>query len=177
MLSCAWFNRSGSLAALDRKLLLAARTLPHSSEGDQIAAGLSATADHARGWAVLGVLGAACGQDQRARWLQAAGAVILAEQASRYLKRLGCRARPQLDGLPPLASVTSPYSLPSSHTATAVTAIYAFDGLLPSRMLIVWALLTAASRPYLGVHYPSDVFAGAALGLLTGWVSRALTAA
>jgi len=34
--------------------------------------------------------------------------------------------------------------------------------------LRIAALVQAASRPYLGVHYVSDVIAGAALGLATG---------
>ncbi|MBK1616712.1 hypothetical protein CKO44_25065 [Rubrivivax gelatinosus] len=35
-------------------------------------------------------------------------------------------------------------------------------------MLALFALLVALARIVLGVHYPSDVAAGAALGALTG---------
>lgn len=35
------------------------------------------------------------------------------------------------------------------------------------------ALVMALSRPYLGVHFPSDVVAGAALGVMLGRLGRA----
>ncbi|NNE55234.1 MAG: phosphatase PAP2 family protein [Flavobacteriales bacterium] len=37
--------------------------------------------------------------------------------------------------------------------------------------LFAWAGIVSYSRIYLGVHYPSDIFAGAALGLIIGWAS------
>jgi undecaprenyl-diphosphatase len=43
-------------------------------------------------------------------------------------------------------------------------AARAFRGLAPSEDLYGAAILFALSRPYLGVHYPSDVLAGALLG-------------
>jgi undecaprenyl-diphosphatase len=129
---------------------------------------MSAVGDHARCWIALGVAGALYDRNRRTSWLVAASTVIATEQLSRLVKRAVPRPRPRLDGLPPLAGVTTPQSFPSSHTATAVAAIYAFDGLLPRSPLVGWAGLTAFSRPYLGVHYPSDVLGGAALGLLVG---------
>jgi membrane-associated phospholipid phosphatase len=162
-----------SLAMVDRSLLLALRTLPHAPAGDRLARAISTLADHGRCWAVLGITGATCDRRDRLRWLAAAAVVLATEQTGRQIKRAVVRPRPQLDGLPPLASVTSRYSFPSSHTATAVAAIYAFEGLLPRRVLIGWAALTAASRPYLGVHYPSDVAFGAALGFATGKAAQA----
>jgi undecaprenyl-diphosphatase len=60
-------------------------------------------------------------------------------------------------------------SFPSSHTAAAVVAAYGFGGeLLPTRLLSPLAVITGFSRLYLGVHFPSDVAAGAALGHLLG---------
>jgi len=167
-------SRSLTLAGLEGALLVGWRTLPHSPAGDRLAIAVSQFADHARGWIALGVLGGAAQRSRAPRWLAAAAAVAATEQASRQLKGVVRRSRPQLEGLPPLAGVTARYSFPSSHTATAVAAVYAFDGLLPRPALIGWAALTAASRPYLGVHYPSDVLGGAILGYTIGRAARAI---
>lgn len=43
--------------------------------------------------------------------------------------------------------------------------------------LTLFAVLVAMSRVVLGLHYPSDVLAGAALGALLGLASRGLDAA
>lgn len=155
-------------------MLLAWRTLPHTKASDRLAICMSGFADHARGWIVLGVLGSMFDPSRRSPWLHGAVTVAVTEQASRMVKRLVRRERPQLDGLPPLSGVTARYSFPSSHTATAVCAIIAFDGLLPRSALSGWALLTAVSRPYLGVHYPSDVVFGALLGYMVGKASAAV---
>lgn len=162
------------LAAVERPLLLAWRTLPHSPTADRAAVGLSRFGDHAHGWVVLGVVGAVCDRRRASRWLAAAATAFVTEQASRQIKKVVRRRRPELEGLPPLAGVTARYSFPSSHTATAVAAVYTFEGLLPRPLLTVWALLTGASRPYLGVHYPSDVAFGALLGYSTARVAVAL---
>jgi membrane-associated phospholipid phosphatase len=163
---------TATLGARERPLLVAWRELPHVRGGDRFAVCLSRFADNAAGWIAIGVLGALCDRRRAKRWLAAAATVAATEQSSRLVKRLVRRRRPQLQGLPPLASVTSRYSFPSSHTATAVAASYAFQGLLPRDGLISWAVLTAASRPYLGVHYPSDVAVGALLGAAAGKSAR-----
>ncbi len=59
------------------------------------------------------------------------------------------------------------YSFPSGHTLHAVSfatlAAHYFPEL--GLVLVPFALLIAASRVILGLHYPTDVLAGAALGL------------
>jgi membrane-associated phospholipid phosphatase len=75
------------------------------------------------------------------------------------------RTRPRLDGLPPLATVPSDLSYPSAHAATSFAAARVLSEALPAAPLYAAAGLMAATRPYLGVHYPSDVLAGTLLGL------------
>lgn len=81
-------------------------------------------------------------------------------------------ARPRPDVIPPL-TVEHTSSFPSGHTLSAVV-FYGFLALEAWRrghrgaavLLAIWALLVGLSRIYLGVHYPSDVLASLALGLI-----------
>jgi len=61
-------------------------------------------------------------------------------------------------------------SMPSRHTAFAVLAAIFLSALYPRAAPLVWplAVLVAAARVLTGAHYPTDVLAGAALGLLAG---------
>jgi membrane-associated phospholipid phosphatase len=79
------------------------------------------------------------------------------------------RRRPQLPGLPPLTSTPTQLSFPSAHASTSFAGarLYAQLG-LPTAPLYALATGLALSRLYLGVHYPSDVLAGAALGMAAG---------
>jgi undecaprenyl-diphosphatase len=63
-------------------------------------------------------------------------------------------------------------SFPSGHAATAVAGAYTLGAMWPSARAVCWTLaaLIACSRGYLGVHYPSDLAAGALLGWLIAWV-------
>jgi undecaprenyl-diphosphatase len=80
---------------------------------------------------------------------------------------------PQAD---PLIGATVGQSLPSGHAATsfagAVVLSYLFRRAAP--FVFVLAVAIAFSRIYVGVHYPSDVIAGAALGAAVGLAALAL---
>lgn len=68
------------------------------------------------------------------------------------------------------------YSFPSGHTLHAVCFSWQVAAQFPELALIVipFALLVAASRVVLGLHYPSDVVAGALIGALLGACGHAL---
>ena len=75
------------------------------------------------------------------------------------------RARPLLEDLPPLSSTVTELSYPSAHSTTSFAAA---RGALAARCrpppLYAGAGAMALSRVYVGVHYPTDVAAGAAAG-------------
>ncbi|WP_041210380.1 phosphatase PAP2 family protein [Aeromonas jandaei] len=69
-------------------------------------------------------------------------------------------------GLPVFITPSDRYSLPSGHTAAAflMATILATAFPLWAPLLFGWAALVGASRLLLGVHYLSDLVAGALLG-------------
>ncbi|MDJ0916470.1 MAG: phosphatase PAP2 family protein [Woeseiaceae bacterium] len=68
------------------------------------------------------------------------------------------------------------YSFPSGHTLHAVSFTIMLAAVEPQMLFIAvpFALLVAASRVILGLHYPSDVFAGGVLGAILASVSLTL---
>ena len=76
-----------------------------------------------------------------------------------------------LEGLPPLGGAPSSLSFPSAHaTASFACATYMTRIAPEAAVLFALAAAIAACRPYLGMHYPSDVLAGVVLGTALGLV-------
>jgi undecaprenyl-diphosphatase len=70
------------------------------------------------------------------------------------------------------------YSFPSGHTLHAVSLTVLYGAFEPVLLVVMlpFALLVAASRIVLGLHYPSDVAAGAIIGALLAATSLGLAA-
>lgn len=96
----------------------------------------------------------------------------------KWLKTRTSRPRPFMVSdniirrVPPLDE----YSFPSGHTLHAVAFSLVLLSHLPEWFWIVvpFSVLVAASRPILGLHYPSDVLAGALVGATVAGVSIAV---
>ncbi len=100
--------------------------------------------------------------------LLTAACVWTADLLATATKALAGRARP-FETVPeadPLLAGTVGNSFPSGHAATSFAG-FVLLALLVRRarpLLFVLAVLVSFSRVYVGVHYPLDVLAGAALG-------------
>lgn len=96
----------------------------------------------------------------------------------KVLKHRLVRERPYIthDGIVCAAAPLDRYSFPSGHTMHAVSFAILFSAHVPIMIWIMapFALLVAASRVVLGLHYPSDVLVGAALGALLANASLAI---
>ena len=138
---------------MDLALLRLLRTRGHTPALDR-AAGLAARAGE------NGALWLAASLATRNR--RAFRVVVVALLANTAIKQVVRRPRPDLGPeLPPLSSTISSLAYPSAHAATSFAAAGALG---PSLPLYAAAGAMAFTRPYLGVHYPSDVVTGAALG-------------
>ena len=93
---------------------------------------------------------------------------VLGLAVYKWLKARTLRPRPYQVS-PDIVAAAAPldrFSFPSGHTLHAVSFTTVCCAHHPelAPALVPFAMLVAASRPVLGLHYPSDVLAGAALG-------------
>ena len=92
------------------------------------------------------------------------------------LKNIIARTRPYevVDGLQRMIGAQSDYSFPSGHSGAAFAVCMVIFFECPKKYgipALVLAVLIALSRLYVGVHYPSDVIAGALLGTLFAFIA------
>lgn len=97
--------------------------------------------------------------------------VALCFAVNEILKRLLMRPRPfeVYKWLTVLIARPSSWSFPSGHSFVSFAAAYAYMCSIKKSGYIAYpvAALIALSRPYVGVHYPSDIVVGAILGTAT----------
>lgn len=162
-----------SIQHFDTRTFLAVTRQPSSSLLARIALLVSATAD---GWLyaiLIPILLLAKPQSAR-ELLQLALTAFVFERCCYFvLKNTFRRNRPQqaLAGFMAAIKPSDRFSLPSGHTSAAflfVTLLCVFVS--PLMMpLYLWAGAVGASRVILGVHFPSDIVMGAALGTSIGF--------
>lgn len=96
------------------------------------------------------------------------------------VKHIFGRARPLVGGslnpylFSPFTWPAAYASLPSGHATTVFSVLVAFGTFWPRARTILWiyALLIAVSRVVVTAHYPSDVLAGAVVGVVGGLLVR-----
>ncbi len=153
------------LPSLDEQLLRIARTRGHGPKADRAVERFSKLGERGAVWLAIGAAGYALDREKREQWRRATGTVVGVYVLNTLVKLLVRRRRPQLPGLPPLTNTPTQLSFPSAHASTSFAGALAYTRLgLPAVPLYALAKGLAISRLYLGVHYPSDVLAGAVLG-------------
>ena len=96
-----------------------------------------------------------------------------------FLKNVVGRIRPYeiIPGLECIVKHATDPSFPSGHTGASIAAATAFLKTLPKKFSIpamVVAVLISLSRLYIGIHYPTDVIAGAITGAALGIIACVL---
>ena len=136
------------------------------------------------GWffIVLGILLALYPKTRTYGFLMLAALAVDAVILNLGLKNLVQRARPydQFSDLIPLVGKLKDFSFPSGHSGCAFAAAGVLVLALPrGKKVFGWGMLVLAvviglSRLYVGVHFPTDVLAGAAIGFLSALLVVAL---
>jgi membrane-associated phospholipid phosphatase len=161
-----------AIGRADIVLFRAARTHGHAPATERAIARFSHTGEHAALWLAIGAAGFTFDRSRRDRWGRALGGVAAAYVANAVVKQIARRPRPLLEDLPQLIATPTQLSFPSAHASSSFAAARGYAPLLGAATVYPVAAAMAASRVYLGVHYPSDIFAGALLGTFVGELAR-----
>ncbi len=154
---------------VDLQILRAMRTRGHTPALEEAMRLLGKAGNNSAIWFGLNVVLAIADPGNREAWLICAVLGPIAIGLNYVIKVIVKRPRPALEGLPPLGGAPSSLSFPSAHATSSfavATAMTRVDSL--AALAFILALALSIGRPYLGMHYPSDVLAGAAFGIALG---------
>jgi membrane-associated phospholipid phosphatase len=155
----------------DVRLLRAMRTRGHTPGLERAARLLGKAGNNGAVWFGLGLVLAIADPSSREAWLICAAVGPIAIGLNYVVKLIAKRPRPVLEGLPPLGGAPSSLSFPSAHATSSFAVATAMTRVAPEAALaFVLAAAIALGRPYLGMHYPSDVIVGAVLGIALGLI-------
>jgi len=133
---------------------------------------LSTFGEHAAGWLVIAGAGFLVDTRRRSTWASLGAAAFAAHASAVVIKRIVRRQRPHDDSIQVLDSTPSRLSFPSAHAASSTAAAVTLAPVIGWGPAGVLPVLMCTGRVLLGVHYPTDVVAGAAVGLVIGQIAR-----
>ncbi|WP_137993809.1 phosphatase PAP2 family protein [Streptomyces vilmorinianum] len=166
--------RNADWAGAERRLLATLRACGRRAPVATAARALSFGGEHGALWLAAGLAGAAVDRERRTGWLRGTALIAGAHLVSMGVKRVVRRPRPGTVEYEPLVRTAGRHSFPSSHATSAAAAAVAFGALHPTgrRLAAPAAAAMCLSRLVVGVHYPTDVAAGALLGAATASLGR-----
>ena len=154
---------------LDLKILRTMRTRGHAPAIERVARLLGKGGNNGTGWFLAGAALVVADKPRRRAWATCAALGPAAIGLNYGIKLVVKRPRPVLKGLPPLGGAPSSLSFPSAHSTSSFAVALAMTRVDPrAKVAFIPAVAMAAGRPYLGMHYPSDVVIGVLLGLALG---------
>ena len=131
---------------------------------------LSHFGEHSAGWVGVAVLGAVLQPARRRAWLTAGAGAFLAHAAAVVIKRIVKRRRPSHPAIVVNVGTPSRLSFPSAHATSTTAAAILLGRVTGLPLPVVLVPPMALSRLVLGVHYPSDVVTGVAVGAVVAKV-------
>jgi len=147
------------------------RTSGHTSGLEKAAKALGKAGNNGAIWVAVGVVLAVLDPPNREAWLICAALGPIAIGLNYVVKLIVRRPRPVLEGLPPLGGAPSSLSFPSAHATSSFAVATAMARVAPlGALAFLLAIALSLGRPYLGMHYPSDVLVGAVLGVALGLI-------
>jgi membrane-associated phospholipid phosphatase len=155
----------------DLEVLRAMRTRWHTPAAEEAMRLLGRAGNNAAVWVGLNVALSIVDSSHGEAWLICAVLGPIAIGLNHVVKLIAKRPRPVLEGLPPLGGAPSSLSFPSAHAVSSfavATAMVRVDPAMAGALVV--ALAISLGRPYLGMHYPSDVLAGAFIGIALGLI-------
>lgn len=136
---------------------------------------MSLFGEHAAGWLAISAVGAVASTGgTRQQWIKVGVSAFASHAASVVLKRVVRRKRPHDERIAIGVGTPSKLSFPSSHSTSTTAALVSMANITGNRATYAGIPAIMLSRLVLGVHYPTDVAAGATLGWVT---SKAVDAA
>jgi hypothetical protein len=164
------------LGDADQALLRLLRTRGHAEPVETTMRTLGMAGEYAAIWVVIGSIGASIDERRRGQWLAAGTIGPIGVGANLLVKLAVGRRRPLIEDHPPLAKAPTKLSFPSAHATSSMAAATALGRVEPRARPSLFGLagVICVGRPYLGMHYPSDVLGGAALGVCLGMLVRGL---
>ena len=166
----------GALGYTDQAVLRFLRTRGHAEPVETVIKALGHAGEYGAVWAGIGAVGASIDHRRRNQWIVGGVTGPLAIGVNYAVKLAVGRERPLIEDHPPLARAPSKLSFPSAHATSSLAAATALGRIEPRARPYLFGLAAAIciGRPYLGMHYPSDVVGGAVLGFGIGMAVRGL---